>query len=102
MFKYIKIIIPIFFIMFLCGCSTPIDEYPTNARYIPPYQNVETTYEYRYDLFYGFKEMPNIHTKNYPERYELQYCIKFNNNKTTLEWREVTKEEYEAFIKKEK
>lgn len=97
----IKILMVLIISTLLCGCSSVIEEYPIDARYTESYQGIETTYDYEFDLFSenGFKKMPNVHSTIVPEKYELQYRINYDDKTTRTEWRTVTKDEYNNFIK---
>lgn len=96
-----KIIMIVILSTFLCGCRTEVERYPIDARYTESYQGIETTYEYEVDIFSdnGIKKMPNTHSKVFPEKYELQYRIKYDNGDTKTVWVQVAKDEYMEFIK---
>lgn len=96
----IKIIMVLIISILLCGCASVTEEYPIDARYTESYQGIETTYDYEVDLFSenGLKKMPNIHSTIVPEKYELQYRIKYDNGTSRTEWRIVARDEYEAFV----
>ena len=100
----IKIIMVLIVSILLCGCASVTEEYPIDARYTESYQGIETTYDYEFDLFSdnGFKKMPNVHSTIVPEKYELQYKINYDNGATRAEWRTVTKDEYNKFLKENK
>ena len=95
----IAAIIIFFCIKETCNATTR----PIDARYTPSYQGIETTYEYTYDIFSdeGFKKVPNTHSTIFPEKYEIQYEISYPSGTYQYQWREVTKEEYEAFVNRE-
>lgn len=83
------------------NCPKQIGEKPIDARHTDAYVGIVTDYEYVLDLWGdgGFKKMPNTHSKSFPEKWEICYQIEYNNGTTKTEWREVTKQEYEDFLK---
>ena len=68
----------------------------TDARFTPSYVGIETTYEYTYDVFSdeGFKKVPNTHSKIYPDTYELEYRVEYEDGTVATEWETATKEQY--------
>lgn len=95
------LIVSIMCMLVLCGCREEVRRYPIDARYTPSYQGIETTYENKYDFGTGeFRLMPDTHTTVYPEKYEIQYRIIYNDDTTDTEWRQVAKDEYEEYTMK--
>lgn len=93
------IVCTILCMLLLCGCRNEVERKIIDSRYTPSYQGIETTYEHKYS-FEGegdWKLMPNTHTVMYPEKYELQYRIYYDDGTTETEWVQVAKDEYEAY-----
>jgi hypothetical protein len=98
--KILSIIICAVFIAYILTacCEEPAIEKiaPTDTRYTPAYERVETEFVYRYNLFTDeFVLVPDTHTVHYDEKYEVKYNITYSNGSTNSEWREVDKDTYE-------
>ena len=99
-FLVIVISAVIMLLIFLEPAFNVVNEYPIDTRYTESQQGIETTYKYIYDIFSdeGFKKVPDTHTTIYPEKYEVLYVVEYETGRTAEEWREVTKQEYEAVL----
>lgn len=76
-----------------------IDTKPTDTKFTPSYESIETDYEYKWSWWDGdFKLMPNVHTVVYPDKYEVEYIVYYDNGNNIHEWRTVSKEEYETAL----
>ena len=93
-------LIAIGFIFFASGFEK-VSENPIDARHTDAHTEIVTDYKYEYDIFSeeGFKKMPNIHSQQFPEKWEICYSTEYKNGATRTEWREVTREEYEDYYK---
>ena len=97
-----KIIILLVIMLFvMCGCTKVkvVEEHPIDARYTESYKGIDTTYEMKWDGD-TWAEMPNTHSVVFPEKYEIQYRINYDNGSTKTEWREVARDEYEKVVEK--
>lgn len=83
----------------MCGCANVVEEHPIDARYTASYIGIVTTYEMKWNGD-TWANMPNTHTKVFPEKYEIQYRINYDNGSTKTEWREVARDEYEKAVEK--
>lgn len=83
----------------MCGCANVVEEYPIDARYTESYTGIVTTYEMKWNGD-TWSQMPNTHTKFFPEMYEIQYRIKYDDGSTKTEWRIVARDEYEKAVEK--
>lgn len=83
----------------MCGCANVVEEYPIDARYTESYIGIDTTYEMKWNGN-TWSEMPNTHTKAFPEKYEIEYRINYDDGSTKTEWREVARDEYEKVVEK--
>lgn len=81
----------------MCGCAKVVEEYPIDARYTESYKGIDTTYEMKWNGD-AWAEMPNTHSVVFPEKYEIQYRINYDNGSTKTEWREVARDEYEKAV----
>lgn len=80
-----------------------IGEKPIDCRHTDAYIGIVTEYKYIYDIFSeeGFKKVPYTYSKSFPEKWEICYEIEYDNGTTKTEWREVTQQEYEDFLKED-
>lgn len=97
--KVILILLTMVTLFVMCGCANVVEEYPIDARYTESYTGIDTTYEMKWNGD-TWSEMPNTHTKVFPEKYEIQYRINYDNGSTKTEWREVARDEYEKAVEK--
>lgn len=92
------ILISLFLIV---GCSCGFDEVertPVDCRYTAAYSGVKTNYAHEYDWWRGdFVLVPKVETVNYPEKYEIQYVVTYEDGTTNKVWQTVSKEEYMTF-----
>ena len=94
------IVCTILCMLLLCGCRHETERHVIDARYTPSYQGIETTYNNRWDMGKGeYRLMPDTHTTVFPEKYELQYRIYYDDGTTDTEWVQVARDEYEAYTK---
>lgn len=96
--KVILILLTMAMLFTMCGCANVVEEYPIDARYTESYAGIDTTYEMKWNGE-TWSEMPNTHTKVFPEKYEIQYRINYDDGSTKTEWREVARDEYETVLK---
>lgn len=95
-----KIIILLAIMIFaMCGCAKVVEEYPIDARYTESYKGIDTTYEMEWNGE-TWAKMPNTHSVVFPEKYEIQYRINYDNGTTKTEWRVVARDEYEKVVEK--
>ena len=76
-----------------------VEERVVDARFIESYVGTETDYRYEYDFLGegGFKLVPHVHSVVYPDEYQFQYEIIYDDGTSSTEWRSATKEEYEKW-----
>ena len=96
--KVILILLAMVMLFAMCGCANVVEEHPIDARYTESYIGIDTTYEMKWNGE-TWSQMPNTHTKVFPEKYEIQYRINYDDGSTKTEWREVARDEYEAVLK---
>lgn len=98
--KKITILLTIM-LLAMCGCTKVkvVEEHPIDARYTESYKGIDTTYEMKWNGD-TWAEMPNTHSVVFPEKYEIQYRINYDNGTTKTEWREVARDEYEKVVEK--
>ncbi len=81
----------------LSGCMEVESEKPIAVQFVPAHSEIDTSYEYRYDLWSGgFKMMPKIETVWYEDTYKVQYEITYTNGSSYTAWRTVNKAIYDA------
>ena len=97
--KVILILLTMIMLFTMCGCANVVEEYPIDARHTESYTGIDTTYEMKWNGD-TFSEMPNTHTEVFPEKYEIQYRINYDDGNTKTEWREVARDEYKMAVEK--
>ena len=85
----------------LCGChGKEMRSEPIDCRYTAAYNDVETTYDYKYDIVAGdFRLMPDTHTVHHDEQYEILYRITYEDGTTGESWLTVSRQTYQSFEK---
>lgn len=77
-------------------CETPVDCRISEAHY-----ETSTRYVYKVDLLGSssdlFKLVPEVYTEYVDTTYYIKYDVVYSNDKIREEWREVSKEEYQAY-----
>ena len=72
-----------------------------DAKYTPQTQEIVTDYEYKYSWIHGdFVLVPNTHTIESPEKYEIKYFVEYDDGGNEYIWENVSKEEYEKALAK--
>lgn len=82
--------------------KTIIEKEVIDNRYTPERQEVVTDYKYEWSWWQGdFVLVPDVHTEIFPEKYEILYCVTYDDGTTKNLWEQVTKEQYYDIIEKE-
>ena len=98
--RIISFILCMIIVVSLCSCALPqeIKRTAIDCRYTEQHTELDTTYEYVYDFWYGgFKLLPLAYTQVVPDKYELLYMIEYDNGTSCEKWEEVSRSEYVAF-----
>ena len=85
----------------LCSCyeeAVEVERTAIDCRYTAARSEVVTSYKHKYSWWQEkFVLVPDVHTKSYPEKYEILYLISYDNGDTRELWLEVSQSEYLAF-----
>lgn len=96
--KFFSISVIVILVVMLSGCKQKeiVEKIPIDKLYTEAHSEMETEYEYKYDILNGkFMYVPNLHTVKYPDKYEVQYKVTYNDGSEKIVWEEVVKQDFD-------